>query len=44
MVMGAEAGLALVERLSGVEALVVVETRDGRLEDHPSSGFRSEPG
>jgi thiamine biosynthesis lipoprotein len=43
MVMGAEAGLALVERLPGVEAVVVVETTDGRLEDHPSSGFRSEP-
>jgi len=43
MVMGAEAGLALVERLSGVEALVVVETKDGQLEDHPSSGFLSEP-
>jgi thiamine biosynthesis lipoprotein len=43
MVMGAEAGLALLERLPGVEGLVVVETRDGRLEDHPSSGFRSEP-
>jgi thiamine biosynthesis lipoprotein len=42
-VMGPEAGLALVERLDGVEALVVVETKDGRLEDRPSSGFRSEP-
>jgi thiamine biosynthesis lipoprotein len=43
MVMGADAGLALVERLDGVEGLVVVETKDGRLEDHASSGFRSEP-
>ena len=43
MVMGADAGLALVERLEGVEGLVVVETKDGRLEDHASSGFRSEP-
>jgi FAD:protein FMN transferase len=43
MVMGAEAGLALVERLEGVEGLVVVEGKDGRLENHPSSGFRSEP-
>ena len=42
MVMGVEAGLALVERLEGVEGLIVVETPDGRLEDHPSSGFRSE--
>ena len=43
MVMGVDDGLALVERLEGVEALVVVETKDGRLEDHASSGFRSEP-
>jgi FAD:protein FMN transferase len=43
MVMGVEDGLALVERLEGVEALVVVETKDGRLEDHASGGFRSEP-
>jgi thiamine biosynthesis lipoprotein len=43
MVLGVEAGLALVERLDGVEGLVVRETPDGRLEDHPSSGFRSEP-
>lgn len=43
MVMGAKAGLALLERLPDVEGLVVVETKDGRLEDHPSRGFRSEP-
>jgi thiamine biosynthesis lipoprotein len=43
MVMGRDDGLALVERLPGVEALVVAETKDGRLEDHASSGFRSEP-
>jgi FAD:protein FMN transferase len=43
MVMGAEAGLALVERLEDVEGLVVVETPEGGLRDHPSSGFRSEP-
>jgi thiamine biosynthesis lipoprotein len=42
MVMGAEAGLALAERLEGVEGLVVVETNAGRLEDHATSGFRSE--
>ena len=42
MVMGAEAGLALVERLDGVEGLVVVETHEGALRDHPSTGFRSE--
>ena len=43
MVMGAEAGLALLERLPAVEGLVVVEAKDGRLEDHATSGFRSEP-
>jgi len=43
MVMGAEAGLALVERLDDVEALVVVETPEGALRDQPSTGFRSEP-
>jgi thiamine biosynthesis lipoprotein len=43
MVMGAEAGLALVERLEHVEGLVVVETKEGGLQDHPSTGFRSEP-
>jgi len=42
MVMGSEPGLALLERLEGVEGLVVVETKDGRLEDHTTSGFRSE--
>ena len=43
MVMGAEAGLALVERLDDVEGLVVVETPEGALRDQPSTGFRSEP-
>ena len=43
MVMGAEAGLALVERLDDVEGLVVVETPEGGLQDHPSTGFRSQP-
>ena len=43
MVMGAEAGVALLERLPAVEGLVVVETKDGRLEDHATSGFRFEP-
>jgi thiamine biosynthesis lipoprotein len=43
MVMGAEAGLALVERLDDVEGLVVVETPEGGLQDHPSTGFHSEP-
>ncbi len=43
MVMGVDAGLAAVERLPGVAALVVVEAKDGRLADHASSRFRSEP-
>ena len=43
MVMGRDAGLALLERLPGVEGLVVVATAEGRLEDHATSGFRSEP-
>jgi len=42
MVMGEEAGLALVERLAGVEALVVVTGPDGALRDHASSGLRME--
>jgi len=42
MVMGPEAGLALVERLDGVEALIVVDRRGGFLEEYPSSGFRTE--
>ena len=41
MVMGVEEGLALVERLDGVEALIVVERRGGFLEEHLSSGFRT---
>ena len=43
MVMGPEAGLSAIAHLPGVEALVVVETKDGRLEGHASKGFRSEP-
>jgi thiamine biosynthesis lipoprotein len=43
MVMGADEGVALLERLPAVEGLVIVETKDGRLEDHATSGFRSEP-
>jgi FAD:protein FMN transferase len=42
MVMGRDAGLALLERLPGVEGFVVVQTSDGRLEDHATSGFRPE--
>lgn len=43
MVMGAEAGIALIERLDGVEGLVVVEAEGGLLEEHRSRGFRLEP-
>ncbi len=43
MVMGKDEGLALLERLPEVEGLVVFGTPDGRLEDHPTSGFRSGP-
>lgn len=41
MVMGLPRGLALVERLAGVEGLIVVETADGRLAAHPSSGWKA---
>jgi thiamine biosynthesis lipoprotein len=43
MVMGKDAGLALLEKLPDVEGLVVVGTPDGRLEDHATSGFPAEP-
>nr|MCU0539772.1 FAD:protein FMN transferase [Desulfobacterales bacterium] len=43
IVMGAERGLALIERTEGVEGLIVVEKPDGSLENHASSGFRPEP-
>jgi thiamine biosynthesis lipoprotein len=39
MVMGPEAGVALVERLAGVECFVVTRDADGRLRDHASSGI-----
>jgi thiamine biosynthesis lipoprotein len=39
MVMGAEKGIQLVNRLGNVECLIVVETSDGRLIDYYSSGF-----
>jgi thiamine biosynthesis lipoprotein len=42
MVMGAEAGLTLVEGLDDVEALILVERRGGFLEEHRSSGFRTQ--
>jgi thiamine biosynthesis lipoprotein len=42
MVMGREAGLALIERLDDVEAMVLVEARSGLLEEHASTGFRAQ--
>jgi hypothetical protein len=37
--MGAEKGIQLVNRLDGVECLIVVEKSDGRLVDFYSTGF-----
>ena len=39
MVMGAGKGLALIDRLSGVEGLIVVARKDGKLVDYYSKGF-----
>jgi thiamine biosynthesis lipoprotein len=39
MVMGAEKGLQLVNRLDNVECFIVVEKSDGRLLDFYSPGF-----
>jgi len=39
MVMGAEKGLELLDRLDGVEGLIVVEQTDGTLADYVSKGF-----
>ena len=41
MVMGAEKGIQLVNRLDGIECLIVVEKSDGRLVDFYSTGFAS---
>jgi thiamine biosynthesis lipoprotein len=43
MVMGPEAGLALVDRLPEVEALVIVRGADGDLKEYPSKGFSGSP-
>ena len=34
--------IALIERLDGIEGLIIVEKPDGSLEDHASAGFRFE--
>lgn len=43
MVMGAEKGLALIDRLDGVEGLIVMEMPDGSLQEHASKGILLEP-
>jgi thiamine biosynthesis lipoprotein len=42
MVMGAEKGLALINRLAGVDALIVLENGDGSLSDRASAGWRDD--
>ena len=42
LVLGVEKGLALIDRLEGVDGLMVVEGPDGGLVDHASKGFRME--
>jgi len=39
MVMGVKKGLELIDRLDGVEGLIVVEQTDGTLVDYDSKGF-----
>jgi thiamine biosynthesis lipoprotein len=43
MVMGAVKGLDLINRLEGVEGLMVVEKQDGRLVDFYTKGFKVVP-
>lgn len=43
MVMGPEAGITLVNTLSGVEALIIVRKADGSFHEHASTGFVSVP-
>ncbi|MBU0987308.1 MAG: FAD:protein FMN transferase [Proteobacteria bacterium] len=40
MVMGPARGLELVNRLAGVEGLIIVQDSDGRLADYYSQGFK----
>lgn len=40
MVMGPEKGVALLDRLKGVEGLIIVQTADGTLENHFSKGMK----
>jgi thiamine biosynthesis lipoprotein len=41
MVMGSNQGLELINRLDGVEGLIVVEQLDGNLHDYYSTGFKA---
>jgi thiamine biosynthesis lipoprotein len=41
MVMGAKKGLELIDRLDGVEGLIVVEQNNGTLVDYYSKGFEA---
>jgi len=43
MVMGVGKGMELIDRLDGVEGLIVVEQNDGMLADYPSRGFELGP-
>jgi len=43
LVLGVEKGLALIDRLEGVEGFLVVEAGDGSLQDYPSKHIRLEP-
>jgi thiamine biosynthesis lipoprotein len=40
MVMGVNKGLEMINRLDGVEGLIVVEQHNGRLADYRSKGFK----
>lgn len=43
MVMGPQKGLELINRLPNVEGLIITMEPDGRLVDHFSDGFQTEP-
>ena len=44
MVMGPEKGIGLLNRLDGVEGLIIVRKPDGSLENHWSNGLAPNPG
>jgi thiamine biosynthesis lipoprotein len=43
LVLGVEKGLALLDRLEGVEGFLVAEAADGSLQEYPSKHIRLEP-